>query len=285
MPLTRSSPSLPGALAVAAAALLLPACGGGGESSRPQVATIEITGDAKKAELKAPATMPGGIVQIDLKNASKGPRDAQFVRVTGNQTPQDVEKVVSSEGGPIPDWLEDGGGVGTTPPGQTAAATQNLEPGRYIVFSAPEGEGQQASAEVEVEGGSPGELPKTEAELIARDYTFEAKGLKPGKQKVLFKNEGRELHHVIGAPLMPGKTIDDVRKFVSEQGEGGEPSGPPPIDFENGFSTAVIDGGVEQVVDVDVKKPGKYAMVCFIQDRKGGPPHVMKGMLTETDIR
>jgi hypothetical protein len=30
---------------------------------------------------------------------------------------------------------------------------------------------------------------------------------------------------------------------------------------------------------------GKYALVCFIQDRKGGPPHAAKGMITEADIQ
>jgi hypothetical protein len=31
------------------------------------------------------------------------------------------------------------------------------------------------------------------------------------------------------------------------------------------------------VIDLDVKKPGRYAVMCFIQDRRGGPAHVMKG--------
>jgi hypothetical protein len=34
--------------------------------------------------------------------------------------------------------------------------------------------------------------------------------------------------------------------------------------------TAVLDGGTTQVTDLRLNK-GKYALVCFIQDRKGGP--------------
>ena len=30
---------------------------------------------------------------------------------------------------------------------------------------------------------------------------------------------------------------------------------------------------------------GRYAMLCFLQDRTGGPPHFMKGMLTEVVIK
>jgi hypothetical protein len=28
-----------------------------------------------------------------------------------------------------------------------------------------------------------------------------------------------------------------------------------------------------------------YALLCFASDRKGGPPHVVKGMLAETRVR
>jgi hypothetical protein len=130
-------------------------------------------------------------------------------------------------------------------------------------------------------GGKEGELPQADAEIVASEYTFDVKDLKPGRQEVLSKNEGRELHHVVGAPINPGRTIDDVRRFAQEQGR---PSGPPPIDERSAFSTAVIDGEIEQVIDMNVKKPGKYALLCFIQDRRGGPPQVMKGMIKEVEV-
>jgi hypothetical protein len=268
-----------------AAGLVLPACGaGGGGATKPEVVQVEVTGDAKKVEIKAPQKIKDGLVQVDLKNSSKGPRDAQLVRVEGDHAPDEFLKVVSQEGSPIPGWIQDGGGVGTTPPGQTRSATQQLEPGKYFAVALPDMEGgDPAATEMEVEAGGPqGELPETEGEIIAKDYSFEAKDLKAGKSKVLFKNEGQELHHVVGGLIMPGKTIDDVKKFASSEGE---PSGPPPIDFAKaGISTAVIDGGVEQVIDLDLKK-GKYGLLCFISDRKGGPPHVMKGMIAEVEVK
>jgi len=42
----------------------------------------------------------------------------------------------------------------------------------------------------------------------------------------------------------------------------------------------VIDGGIAQNIELDLEA-GKYAVVCFIQDRKGGPPHGAKGMISE----
>jgi hypothetical protein len=271
-----------------AAGLVLPACGsgGGGSGGQAERVEIEVSGEAKSVELKAPQKIKGGLVQMNLKNSSKGPRDAQIIRIEGDQSAQDVLKVIESQGGPIPDWLQDGGGVGETAPGKTGKVTQNVAEGRYVLVSAPSEDGEPATAELQVEGGSEGELPKTSAEIVATEYSFASKGLKPGKNAVLFKNAGQELHHVVAAPLLPGKTLDDVKKFVSEEGEegGGPPPGPPPIDFENGFTTAVIDGGIEQVTDLELKK-GKYAMICFIQDRTGGPPHVMKGMIAEAEVQ
>ncbi len=34
------------------------------------------------------------------------------------------------------------------------------------------------------------------------------------------------------------------------------------------------------MTDLELKK-GKYALICFIQDRKGGAPHIAKGMINE----
>jgi hypothetical protein len=280
-------PQRPAVLAVAliGALVVIPACGGGGGESKPTVANVELTGRGENVEVKVPETIKGGLVQLNLKNTSDGPRDAQIVRVEGDHSPEEFLRVVMSEGGPIPDWIQDGGGVPGTGPGQSASATQNLAGGNYILFSSPEGEGEPVTAEFKVEGGTEGQLPKTSAEIVASDYTFDAKGLKPGKNKVLFKNAGNELHHAIGAPMRPGATLDDVKKFLQEEGGGGRPSGPPPIDERGGFNTAVLDGGTEQVIDLNVRKPGKHALVCFIQDRKGGPPHVMKGMIKEVEVR
>lgn len=95
-----------------------------------------------------------------------------------------------------------------------------------------------------------------------------------------FENTGEELHHALFFPIAKGKTIEDVEEaFASEE----EPEGPPPVDFENGVDTAVIDGGVEQNIELELK-PGKYAVVCFISDRKGGKSHAEKGMLEELTV-
>ena len=266
-----------------AALAVLSACGGGGGgggATEPTPVAIEVSGKGKDVKATIPDTVKGGLVEMNLNNSTDAPRDAQIVRIEGDHSPEELLKVIEG-GGSIPDWLQDGGGVGSTPPGKPGSAIQNLAEGNYILVAAPEEEGEPATAEFKVEGGEEGELPKTDARIVASEYTFDVQGLKAGQNEVTFENSGQELHHALGFPIKPGKTLDDVKKALSEEGE---PSGPPPFDPQGIFGTAVIDGGISQVVNLDLK-PGKYAVVCFIQDRKGGPPHVMKGMIKEVEVQ
>ena len=124
------------------------------------------------------------------------------------------------------------------------------------------------------------ELPSTPATITAKEYGFETSGLKAGKNEITFQNAGKELHHVIALPFNKGGTLAEVRKFTTSRGS---PPGPPPVDFDNGVNTTVLDGGKAQVAELELKK-GKYAFLCFISDRKGGPPHVVKGMLQEVTV-
>lgn len=40
-----------------------------------------------------------------------------------------------------------------------------------------------------------------------------------------------------------------------------------------------------QITELDLARKGKYALLCFVSDRKGGPPHVAKGMVAEVTVR
>jgi len=299
-----ASRRFPALLAAAALCVVPAACGddddssdsganGGGssESAETTSVTFKPTEANGRVKIDGPKTIEAGVVEITLDNsANKGTHDAQILRVEGNHTAKETmaASVASDEGAPIPDWITDGAGVGTTKPGETATVTQVLEPGKYYLFDTESGQGTEQSnaekggiAEFEVTGEGGGDLPETDATITAEDYSFTAEGVKPGKNTLTFDNAGEQLHHLIAMPLAKGATFAEVEKlFKSNE----EPKGPPPVDFENGVSTAVIDGGQKQVVELDFKK-GKYALVCFITDRKGGPPHVAMGMIDELDVK
>jgi hypothetical protein len=272
------------AIALCVTAVLgLAACGDDDddtESGGAQSLSLSVNSQGK---LSGVEPVEGGAVKVDFKNDSKLPYDLQIVGVDGNQTIQQVNKVIESEGPvPIPTWLHGAGGVGATAPGKSASSTQVLAPGNYYVIASAQTEGEasppNANQALKVEGGEgAGELPAADATINAKDYSFTTNGLKAGKNTVRFANDGKELHHAIAIPLVEGATLAQARRFFQTE------KGRPPFKDEGEASTVVLDGGAEQVTDLEFVK-GKYALVCFITDRKGGPPHIAKGMISEVDI-
>jgi hypothetical protein len=249
---------------------------------------VVVTEDGGQVKIDVPPSIKGGVVNLSLKNSGQGPHSLQFAKVAGDHTPDELvgELTNSEQGAPVPDWISEGGGIGTVGPGQTGTASFKLTEGRHFAYD-DESDEQDAPnstkggvVEIDVTAGSGGSLPEADATITATEYKFTTKGLKAGATKVRFENEGKEYHHVIAGPMVPGKTIDDVRAFFETEGE---PVGPPPINFEAGVGTAVIDRGNAEVATLNLQA-GKYAMVCFVNDRAGGPPHFTMGMLQEATV-
>jgi len=290
-------------LAALAAGALLSGCGddddeAASEAAKPTVFAVAATASGKKKALEFPSTVKAGLVALTVTSSDTVPRSAQIIRVEGDQTVDDVLKVVNSESesSKIPEFMQDGGGTGAVKPGASATATQNLAPGRYVIWDdeggdeedAPGNDELGAKGEFTVTGeATDDELPAAPATVTATDegtdtddktYSFEFKGLKAGVNEVRFENTGDQLHHALFFPIIKDTTtIEDVKKaFASE-------SGPPPIDFEKGVGTTVIDGGIAQNITVDLPA-GRYAVICFISDRKGGKSHAEQGMLQELTV-
>lgn len=284
----RSTARLALSVAAVAAAVAAAGCGGDDEEAaeepaaqEPQQISIGVSEQGDQATLEAPGSVEAGLAEITLENSGEGPHDAQLIRTEGDHSAEEtVEAVLGAQRGePLPEWLFAGGGVGTTPPGETRSATQTLEPGTYYVLDT-EGRGQPSDPPaMEVTGEAadasvPADAPAT---VTASEYAFETQGLSPDAAEVTFENAGEQPHHIVAAPLEQGATIEDVEAFAREE------SGPPPVDLERTISTAVVEGGDTQVVDLEFEQ-GNYALLCFISDREGGPPHVAQGMIAEAEV-
>lgn len=274
--------AIAGVLALGAAA-----CGddddGGGDGSagakpsEPSKLAVELTGSAKKPTFEVPQSIEGGVVEISFTNAAKGSHSAQLVRAEQGHTPEEALAVAEAwgeNGKPLPDWAVVAGGVGDVEAGKTSTVTQELAPGSYLVADL----NTDATAEFEVTGESgAGELPSDGGTIEATEYEFTASGLKTGGAPILFDNAGGEPHFIAAVGMKPGKTIADVRNFFKTE------EGQPPIDESRSFSTAVIEGGDSQSIGVELEA-GNYALLCFVPDRAGGPPHAVKGMISKATV-
>lgn len=254
-------------------------------AATPSKLAITATEAGKQLHLSVPRSVPAGLVTVELTNTGKAFHESQLIRLDPGHTLKDALKVIAAEGAPSPGWIHVAGGTGPAPPGGKRSATQRLRPGNYIAYDAPfqnEGKGLKfgvASFKVEGEAGGGGELRKAVAKIEAYEYGFRTSGLAVGKNTIEFSNTGTEAHHVIAVPYKPGATLAEVRKAF-RQDRGAD----PPLDFAHVSYTARIDGGTKQITELDLDKPGKYALLCFVSDRKGGPPHVAQGMIAEITV-
>lgn len=276
-------------LPVAAAATALAGCGGGESepeeaAAEPQILSIRVDEQGGAASLEVPKTAVPGLVELTFDNAGEDPHAAELIRVEGVHSAAEVVEALGAaeQGGPVPDWFFAGGGVGATPPGESRTVTQVFEPGTYYVFDTEAAgpaatDAEPPTIEVTGEAAAEAELPEAPATITASEYAFESEGLTPGAGPVTFENAGEQPHHIVAAPLREGATVEDVEAFVEDE------SGAPPVDFERGFSTAVVEGGDTQVVDLAFE-PTNYALICFIADREGGPPHAQLGMVSEAVV-
>jgi hypothetical protein len=286
-----------------APALLLAACGDGGgdggtqATAPPQPAKVTVTASAsgKQVKFDMPAQVKPGATQLTLVNTTKEPAELQIVQLDeGHTLAEFYPAIETEEPAPIPTWLHAFGGVGETSAGQTRSVVVDLKAGKYAWFSgaSPEQEGARpqyrrgGSGSFEVTGDPSGaQLPATGAQVTAKelsptDYRFEASGFKAGTNQITFTNSGAQLHHVVIARLAEGATIDKAREFFTTE----DFKGPPPVDFDASEVTAVLDSGGKEVDTVELKS-GSYALLCFLSDRAGSPPHVIKAkMLQEVKV-
>ena len=281
-------PGVSALVLLVAGSVALAGCGdhvGAKQAAMPTKVTITATDAGKQTHLSVPKSVRAGLVTVRLANTGKAFHEAQLIRLDPGHTPADALKVIAAEGAPSPGWIHVAGGTGPALPGGTRSATQRLRPGNYIVYDAPfqnEGQGVKfglASFKVEGKADGGGELPKMQAKIEAYEYGFRVSGLSVGKNTIEFSNTGTEAHHVIAAPYKPGATLAEVRRAFMKEGGAN-----PPLDFAHVAYTARIDGGSKQITELDLEKPGKYALLCFVSDRKGGPPHVAQGMIAEITV-
>jgi hypothetical protein len=268
--------------ALAAFSLGLAACGddddngGSGDSaSEPSRAAFTLSGK----KISGPKEIKGGLVEVTFKNNGDQGAGVQFVRGTDGHTGAEALKAAAAwgeNGKALPTWVKIEGGTATAQKGSSTKATLVLPAGDYMAVDID----SNAATPVKVTGGESAELPTTDGRIEASEYKFTSSGINSGRAQIEFDNVGKEPHFFVAVQYKPGATLDDIKKFIRDE------KGKPPFVEDEGseLASALFDGGRKAVMDVNFK-PGKYALLCFIPDRAGGPPHVAKGMVSELEVQ
>lgn len=270
------------------------------EATELEVSALDFSFSGVPAELEA------GVYDITFENVGEVEHELAFVEI-GDTPIDDVGPALAPtlEGGPFPEFLDNLAIPLYADPGETVETTTILAEGSYALIctftgaapeagttttegaGGPEDEGPQGPPHYELgmvqaltitEGAGEAALPETESSVTASDYAFDV-DVSAGPQTVAFTNAGPDqVHHGVFFAFNEG--VDEsaaeaaLETFLASEDETGPP--PPEIDLtaetpEFGlFST-----GLGATYEVDFESGRTYAVVCFIQDRTGGPPHVV----------
>ena len=238
-------------------------------------------------------TLTGGAVEITFRNEGKADHELVFIDIgdTSFETfSKEFPKVL--EGGPFPAYMEAAVSIGEVGAGKTVEATLTLPKGDYLLFCALDdapGEGEKTLDEphyelgmrqnVSVEGPDTVEITSPGGTFTAKDYTFvPPSDLKAGRDEYLFHNVGPEQWHFMYLAVFPKgtsvKEAEDAFGKLLQLEEGQEPPAGVPTP-EDVLDTGVQSPGRGQTFTANFQAGRTYLAACFIQDRKGGPPHAI----------
>jgi plastocyanin len=279
-----------------------------GESAAPsggaeeQAQTASIVG-LDYAFSGAPEQLKAGVVELTFENQGRVAHEVALVAIGDtplDQFLQDFPPVL--EGGPFPAYATHVAVPIEAPPGETVPGTFTLPEGNYALFCALEGDAEAAATAPPAEGGeeptgpahytrgmaqtltvgagqADAAVPEADGSITAFDYGFET-DIQAGDTGIAFTNTGPAQVHFAAVSVFPEGTDvaaaeEGVRQLLSLPQDQPPPEGatlPEDVGFSGVYSNGL--GGVFQVPG-GFQSGRTYLLICFVQDRTGGPPHAI----------
>ena len=276
--------------ATVAAALVLAACAKTETPSADTAAPASpaaaatpkmVTFTAREFAFEGPDTISAGLTMFHLNAAGQEIHHLQLIKLEQGKTFADFQ--AASKGQP-PEWAVPYGGVNPPAPGGMSVATQTMEPGNYAVVCFVEGadkvphiaKGMMKGLTVTADANANMTEPTADVTLTLNDYSFTlSKPLVAGRQMIKVENAAAQPHEVVLVQLDPGKTMQDLGKWVADM------KGPPPGKPVGGIP-AFMKG--KNAYFEATLAPGDYGMICFVPDVKDNKPHVEHGMVQQFKI-
>lgn len=278
-----------------AAAALLVGCDAEDEAGRSRALSdspTEVTLVATDYAFDSPDTLASGWTTFRLANRGGQPHMAQLVRLSPGTSVDEYLAAYARAfrtAGTRPESGRRLGGPTVAAPGATTNATVYLEPGQYVwmcLFNLPDGVphvvGHGMAAPFVVQGADSTRArrePEPDVVIRMTDYRFDVSGpLLSGRQVIRVENVGVESHEVSMMKLAAGKTIEDLKAWISR------PTGALPTEsggIEGGGVTSLARGATAYF-EIDLT-PGEYVLLCFVT-APDGRPHIDHGMIQQVTV-
>ncbi|HEU4721914.1 MAG TPA: hypothetical protein VFS59_11175 [Gemmatimonadaceae bacterium] len=249
-----------------------------------------ITVHAKEFAFDIPKSIPAGPTTFRLVNDGKEFHHLSIIKLEQGKTIADFGEAMKA--GKPAEWTVGYGGPNAAVPGQTIAATIDMEPGNYVVVCFIPSPGEKAPhaakgmiAPLTVTAGGVTQAgavtepdPKPDLHLVMKEYGYVfSKPVTAGKHTIHVMNEGAQDHEAVMLKMAPGKRITDFNAWVMADMQG-----PPPATTIDGM--AGMAPGRTAIFTADFT-PGTYAIICFVGDKNDGKPHSEHGMTVEFEVK
>jgi len=238
---------------------------------------------AREYAFDAPDTIPSGPTTIRLISRGREEHFVQLMRITSPHTLDEFRRTLTAPA-PAP-WVTTVGGVGTLEPGGTATTTVDLAPGFYAMLCDMEDpHGRPHFLDGMVRGlvvtpdRNGATMPAADAAVDLVDYAFVlASPLPPGDHRIEVRNRGRQDHMVLVWRLHPGKSAGDVVHWMTTPSD----TGPAPVTLLGGTPDVPQGDSAQLVMRLD---PGRYLLICLVDDVRDHKPHFVHGMFREITV-
>jgi hypothetical protein len=255
----------------------------------------EVVITAADFRFELPASIPGGLTRLTMKNVGDAVHHAMFMRLNDDASLDDFEAALTQpDPGQLFATAQSLGGP-VAGPGLQATTGADLTPGQYaVICAAPELDGRPhymrgMGALVEVtEPAAAATAPVGDMTVDLLDFAFKLPSAQvaTGPQTWKASNVGDQPHEMLVLQLAPDASVDQVTAVLDMLPEAGTPTageaiaapraaGPPPFVVLGGV--APMSPGVTAWAVLDLQA-GEYALACLVPDPSSGKPHYALGM-------
>ena len=228
-------------------------------------------------------TLPAGPTLFHLVNNGAQLHHMTIVRLQAAKTLADFTALPPDA--PPPAWaVFVGGPNAASPKGGQSEAALDLAPGHYAVICVipgPDGKPHMMDGMIKALTVVPSAvrraMPAAHMTLTLTDYAFTfSRPVSAGRRIIRVINHGTQPHEAVFVRLGPGKTGEDVARWV-DNGMHGTPPGMPFAGI------SALAPGDENTAFVNLTA-GDYALLCFAPDVKDGKRHTAHGMIHDFKV-
>lgn len=224
-----------------------------------------------------PSSVAAGWTAVTFQNDGDELHIMPMYRVNATTTREDVLTALNST--QDPGWTPVGG-VGVATPGSSGTSILDLDVGRYLLICFVDGhfvDGMFTFLDVTAPTGAEREAPTPNATITMRNFEFDVPNLTAGTHVIAFRNAGNQTHEAPLIRLTGNATIAD---FVAAATDPNATAPPPGIGV-GGVNELAAGTTAYALVTLT---PGRYGLLCFVEDPATGKAHVELGMTKEFDV-